>query len=113
MLFFKQLFSPISEIPIIGRNIPYVVSFGLFVILCVPTALANSYASLLVLRFLTGFMGSPCLATGGATMGDMVRLDLEQYLRTYGSHLLLSSCDYGPRPIIIDRFHSLTLSSSC
>ncbi|EXJ94698.1 hypothetical protein A1O1_03095 [Capronia coronata CBS 617.96] len=69
-----MLFSPLSEIPIIGRNIPYVISFGLFVILCVPTALADSYATLLILRFLTGFMGSPCLATGGATMGDMYGL---------------------------------------
>ncbi|KIW37361.1 uncharacterized protein PV06_10405 [Exophiala oligosperma] len=69
-----MLFSPLSELPIIGRNIPYIISFGLFVILCVPTALANSYATLLVLRFLTGFMGSPCLATGGATMGDMYGL---------------------------------------
>ena len=55
-----------------GHNIPYIISFTLFVILCVPTALADSYASLLVLRFLTGFMGSPALATGGATMQDMV-----------------------------------------
>ncbi|KIW68985.1 hypothetical protein PV04_04892 [Phialophora macrospora] len=69
-----MIFSPLSEIPAIGRNIPYIVSFGLFVILCVPTALANSYASLLVLRFLTGFMGSPCLATGGASMGDIYGL---------------------------------------
>ncbi|KIV82108.1 hypothetical protein PV11_04239 [Exophiala sideris] len=69
-----MLFSPISELPVVGRNLPYLISFGLFVILCVPTALANSYASLLVLRFLTGFMGSPCLATGGATMGDMYGL---------------------------------------
>ncbi|KAL2431207.1 MFS-type transporter pyvG [Exophiala dermatitidis] len=69
-----MLFSPLSELPAIGRNLPYVVSFGLFVILCVPTALSNSYATLLVLRFLTGFMGSPCLATGGATMGDMYSL---------------------------------------
>lgn len=67
-----KIFSPLSEIPVVGRNLPYIVSFGLFVILCVPTALADSYASLLVLRFLTGFMGSPALATGGATMGDMV-----------------------------------------
>jgi MFS transporter, DHA1 family, multidrug resistance protein len=58
----------------LGRNTPYIVSFFLFVILCIPTALANSYASLLVLRFLTGFMGSPCLATGGASMGDMYGL---------------------------------------
>lgn len=48
------------------------VSFTLFVILCVPLALVENYAGLLVLRFLVGFMGSPCLATGGATMQDMV-----------------------------------------
>ena len=62
-----------SEIPLFGRNAPYIVSFALFVILAVPTALVNNYPGLLVLRFLTGFMGSPCLATGGATMQDMVR----------------------------------------
>ncbi|KAF2152432.1 MFS general substrate transporter [Myriangium duriaei CBS 260.36] len=68
------LFSPLSEIPVFGRNIPYVISFALFVILSVPTALVDNYPGLLVLRFLTGFMGSPCLATGGASMGDMFSL---------------------------------------
>lgn len=66
-----MLFSPLSELPIIGRNIPYIISITLFLILAVPTALVNNYAGLLVLRTLTGFMGSPCLATGGASMGDM------------------------------------------
>jgi DHA1 family multidrug resistance protein-like MFS transporter len=37
-------------------------------------ALVDNYAGLLVLRFLTGFMGSPCLATGAATMQDMVSI---------------------------------------
>jgi DHA1 family multidrug resistance protein-like MFS transporter len=68
------LFSPMSEVPTFGRNAPYMASFGLFVILCVPLALVDNYAGLLVLRFLVGFMGSPCLATGGATMQDMVCL---------------------------------------
>lgn len=68
------LFSPLSEIPQFGRNLPYVISFALFVILAVPTALVDNYPGLLVLRFLTGFMGSPCLATGGASMGDMYSL---------------------------------------
>lgn len=69
-----MLFSPLSEIPLLGRNVPYMASFGLFVILAVPTALVDNYAGLLVLRFLTGFMGSPCLATGGATMQDLYSL---------------------------------------
>jgi len=68
------IFSPLSEIPVFGRNVPYMVSFALFVILCVPMALVDNYAGLLVLRFLTGFMGSPCLATGAATMQDMVSI---------------------------------------
>lgn len=65
------IFSPASEIPSIGRNPPYMITFAIYVILCVPTALVDNFAGLLVLRFLQGFFGSPCLATGGATLGDM------------------------------------------
>ncbi|KAF2238680.1 benomyl/methotrexate resistance protein [Viridothelium virens] len=69
-----MVWSPISEIPVIGRNPPYIITFAIFVILCVPTALVDNFAGLLVLRFLQGFFGSPCLATGGASMGDMFSL---------------------------------------
>ncbi|KIW28087.1 uncharacterized protein PV07_07771 [Cladophialophora immunda] len=65
------LFSPLSEVPSIGRNPPYAISGALFVILCIPTSLVDNYAGLMVLRFLLGFMGSPCLATAGATLGDI------------------------------------------
>jgi MFS transporter, DHA1 family, multidrug resistance protein len=68
------LFAPLSEIPIIGRNPPYMATFAIFVILCVPTALVDNFAGLLVLRFLQGFFGSPCLATGGASVGDVFSL---------------------------------------
>ncbi|KAL9016084.1 MAG: hypothetical protein Q9185_006551 [Variospora sp. 1 TL-2023] len=76
-------FSPLSEIPIIGRSPVYLVTFSLFVILSVPTALADSFAGLLVLRFLQGFLGSPCLATGGATMQDMYSLLKLPYAMTF------------------------------
>lgn len=66
------LFSPLSEIPSVGRNIPYIVTFGIFVILCAPTATVNNFGGLIALRFLQGYFGSPCLATGAASMGDMV-----------------------------------------
>ncbi|KAI9714814.1 MAG: hypothetical protein M1820_000103 [Bogoriella megaspora] len=69
-----MFFSPISEIPVVGRNPPYIITFAIFVILCVPTALVDNVAGLLVLRFLQGFFGSPCLATGGASMGDLYSL---------------------------------------
>lgn len=69
------LWAPLSEIPAIGRNLVYVPTFFLFVILSIPTAVVDNYAGLLVLRFLTGFFGSPCLANGGASVGDMVSCD--------------------------------------
>jgi len=65
------LFSPLSEVPAIGRNPPYAISGFLFIILCIPTALVNNFAGLMVLRFLLGFMASPCLATAGASLGDI------------------------------------------
>jgi MFS transporter, DHA1 family, multidrug resistance protein len=65
------LFSPLSEIPAIGRNPPYAISGSLFVILCIPTGLVENYAGLMILRFLLGFMGSPLLATAGASLTDI------------------------------------------
>ena len=64
------LWSPLSEIPAVGRNLPYVTTFFVFVILCVPTSLVDNFAGLLVLRALLGFFGSPALATGGASYSD-------------------------------------------
>lgn len=68
------VFSPLSEIPRIGRNPVYIVTMFLFVIISIPTALTHSFAGLMVLRFLQGFFGSPCLASGGASLGDMYSL---------------------------------------
>ncbi|EKG15783.1 Major facilitator superfamily [Macrophomina phaseolina MS6] len=65
------LWSPLSEIPFIGRNPPYLITFAIFVILLVPTSLVGNFPGLVVLRFLLGFFGSPCLATGGASLQDM------------------------------------------
>ena len=66
--------APLSEIPIIGRSPVYASTMAIFTILSLPTALVNNFAGLLVLRFLQGFFGSPCLANGGATMQDMYSL---------------------------------------
>lgn len=74
------IFSPLSEIPSVGRNWPYVTTMTLFVILCVPTALVDNIGGLLVLRFLLGFFGSPALATGAASLADMYSLIHLPYL---------------------------------
>ncbi|KAL8945582.1 MAG: hypothetical protein Q9222_007891, partial [Ikaeria aurantiellina] len=76
-------FSPLSEIPLIGRNPIYMTTFFLFTILSIPTSLVKNFAGLLVLRFLQGFFGSPCLATGGATMQDMYSLLKVPYAMTF------------------------------
>ncbi|KAF2476396.1 major facilitator superfamily transporter [Lindgomyces ingoldianus] len=68
------VFAPLSEVPIFGRNVPYITTFALFVLLSIPTALVDNLGGLLVLRFLLGLFGSPCLANGGASMGDMYSL---------------------------------------
>ena len=65
------LFSPLQELPALGRTGIYVVTYILFVILAIPTALVENFAGLLVLRFITGFLGSPCLATAAASFADM------------------------------------------
>ncbi|KAF2098262.1 multdrug transfer [Rhizodiscina lignyota] len=65
------LWSPLTEIPSVGRGPLYIISFTIFVILLVPTALVNDFPGLVVLRFLLGFFGSPCLATGPASLADM------------------------------------------
>ena len=70
-----MLLSPLTEIARIGRNWPYVISIGLFVIMQIPTALCNNVAGFMILRFIAGFLGSPVLATGGATMADIWNLD--------------------------------------
>lgn len=65
------LWSPLSEVPYVGRNWPYILTLAIFVALQVPTLLATNLGMLLAFRFLTGFFGSPVLANGGASIGDM------------------------------------------
>lgn len=52
------IFSPISEIPSVGRNPPYMLTMGIFVALCIAAPLVDNVAGLLVIRFLQGFFGS-------------------------------------------------------
>ncbi|KAI1452361.1 major facilitator superfamily domain-containing protein [Annulohypoxylon moriforme] len=66
-----MFFSPPSELPSVGRNIPYLISIGIFIVISIPTALAQSIESLLALRFFQGLFGSPILATSGASLSDV------------------------------------------
>ncbi|ORY73238.1 major facilitator superfamily domain-containing protein [Leucosporidium creatinivorum] len=67
-----QLFlAPLQELPYLGRNPVYIIGLALFVILQAPCILAPNIATLLVFRFLAGFIGSPALATGAASIMDI------------------------------------------
>ncbi|CAK7219527.1 hypothetical protein SEUCBS140593_003921 [Sporothrix eucalyptigena] len=66
------VFSPLTEIPAIGRNPPYAVTFSLFALLTIPAALIDSLPGIFVLRFLLGLLASPALSTVGASYGDYI-----------------------------------------
>jgi DHA1 family multidrug resistance protein-like MFS transporter len=68
-----MIWSPLTEFPAIGRLPVYVGTLIVFVGLQFPTIYAPNIQTLLAMRFFAGFFGSPCLAVGGATMGDMFR----------------------------------------
>ena len=60
-----------SEIPQIGRNPIYLGTLTIFVGLQPAVARAENFGMLLAFRFITGFFGSPVLATGGASLADI------------------------------------------
>ncbi|GJN87518.1 hypothetical protein Rhopal_000469-T1 [Rhodotorula paludigena] len=66
-----MVLSPMQEMASWGRNPVYIIGLALFVIFQIPEILAKNMATVLVFRFLSGFVGSPALATGGASMGDI------------------------------------------
>ena len=90
------VFSPLSEIPVVGRNPPYIVTLFIYVLLLIPSSLVENVPGLLVLRFLQGFFGSPCLATSGATIGDMYNILQLPFLMTIWVSAAVSGPSLGP-----------------
>ncbi|GAA6005595.1 hypothetical protein JCM11491_003694 [Sporobolomyces phaffii] len=66
-----MLWSPLQEIPHIGRVPVFVGCMFVFVIFQIPIVTAKNYATVLVFRFLTGFLGAPPLSGGGAALCDL------------------------------------------
>ncbi|XXG96681.1 hypothetical protein Hte_002971 [Hypoxylon texense] len=82
-----MLWSPMSEIPQLGRGPLYFWTFLAFILLQLPAGFAVDMPMFLVFRAATGFLGSPPLATGGATV-----LDLYDPGRAGYGICILSSC---------------------
>ena len=60
-----------SEVPFIGRNPIYIGTLAAFVVLQLGCIYATNFGMLMAFRFITGFVGSPVIATGGASVGDL------------------------------------------
>lgn len=65
------ILAPPSDMPSIGRSTPYWTSMLALVLFNVGAAHAQSYGTHITMRLLAGMAGSPALATGGATLGDV------------------------------------------
>ncbi|KXG50247.1 Major facilitator superfamily domain, general substrate transporter [Penicillium griseofulvum] len=89
-------FSPLSEIPAVGRNIPYFVSFTLFIVITAVTSRVSNFAGLIVLRFLQGLLGGPVLATGGASAADILSFPKIPYGLTFWGCATLAGPALGP-----------------
>ncbi|KAL6236740.1 hypothetical protein BDW75DRAFT_238960 [Aspergillus navahoensis] len=85
-------FSPLSEVPRLGRNIPYMSSLFLFLIMTAIASRVSSYPGLVVLRFIQGFLGGPVLATGGASISDVLPFNKIPY----GATLWMWACYAAP-----------------
>ncbi|KAF4964023.1 hypothetical protein FSARC_8021 [Fusarium sarcochroum] len=66
-----MLWSPLSEMPTLGRTGIFFWTLLAFIIFQLPVGFAPNIACFLVFRWVTGFCGSPCLATGGGTINDI------------------------------------------
>lgn len=94
--FGPMLLSPLSEDARIGRTLIYSCSTFIFFILQIPTALVSDIASLSVLRFLGGVFGSPCLATGSASVGDITPVAWMPVSLAIWSAAQVSAPSFGP-----------------
>ena len=63
------IIAPLSET--FGRKALYIVCFGMFALLQIPTALSPNVAFLIAMRTLSGFFGSVGIANGGGSLSDM------------------------------------------
>ncbi|KAE8307128.1 major facilitator superfamily domain-containing protein [Aspergillus transmontanensis] len=64
------IFAPLSEL--VGRRPVYIASMTIFLLLLLPSALAQDIESILVSRFFGGFFGSGLMSNSPASVNDIV-----------------------------------------
>ncbi|KOG96835.1 Flr1p DI49_5177 [Saccharomyces eubayanus] len=66
------IFSPLSEIARFGRLYIYMITLFFFMIFQIGCATVHNIGGLIVMRFISGVLCSPSLATGGGTVADII-----------------------------------------
>ncbi|KAI1611565.1 MFS transporter [Exophiala viscosa] len=87
-----MFFSPLSEVAWIGRNPPYLYSFIVSFAMSIALCFVDNFPGIIVLRFLQGFFGSPCLASGAASIEDVYDI----YSAPYGYIFWVGAMYCGP-----------------
>ncbi|CCH61306.1 hypothetical protein TBLA_0E02520 [Henningerozyma blattae CBS 6284] len=67
-----MILSPLSEYARFGRLHIYIISMFLFTIFQIGAATVHNIGGLIVIRFISGILCSPALATGGGTLADFL-----------------------------------------
>ncbi|KAL4941802.1 major facilitator superfamily domain-containing protein [Aspergillus oleicola] len=88
--------SPLSEIPVIGRNPVYIYTLLVFTFFQFAVVYAKDFGILLAFRFLTGVLGSPVLATGGASLGDIWHPIIRDYMIAVWGAIAIAAPVVGP-----------------
>ena len=91
-----MLWSPLSEMPKLGRSGIFFWTLLAFIIFQLPVGLAPNVVVFLVFRWVTGFCGSPCLATGGGTITDIYEPTKVPYLLCIWSSAGVLGPVFGP-----------------
>lgn len=91
-----MLWSPLSELPSLGRTGIFFWTLLAFVLFQLPVGFAPNVAVFLVFRWVTGFCGSPCLATGGGTINDIYPPPMVPYFLCLWSSAGIMGPVFGP-----------------
>ncbi|KAK1988121.1 major facilitator superfamily transporter [Colletotrichum cereale] len=83
--------SPLSEF--YGRRPIYIVSWSMYVIWIIPSAVAKNIATMIISRFLDGLSGSAFLAVSGGTVSDLfARHELQAPMLMYSLAPFIGPC---------------------
>lgn len=91
-----MIWSPLPEFPKLGRSPIYVLTTAVFVALQFAVIYATNFGMFLAFRFISGFTGSPALATGAASMGDIWGPQLRDYMIAIWGCFAISAPVLGP-----------------